>query len=89
MTTKTYKVIFWHGRGSVQHDRCDREFAAQIESICGPYDVENKCSWFTGTIDEFVEQYGRPIIVYQSDPTQQTDEDGVIGVTRYSNFGQR
>jgi hypothetical protein len=84
MTTKTYKVIFWHGRGS-DLDRRDRQFTEQIESICGPYDTENRCSTFMGTLDEFIEQYGRPIIVYPS----QDDEDGVIGVTRHSNFGQR
>lgn len=77
---KTYRIFFWHGR--------TESLAEEIYAIDGVTANGEGDLHYTGSLDEFVVQYGRHFIVkpqHDKDP----EYDDLICVTQYGSWSAR
>lgn len=76
----TYRIFFWHGRTESHADR--------IKAIDGVTVDDEGDLHYTGSLDNFVVQYGRHFIVKpQHDDNPEYDD--LICVTQYNSWGMR
>lgn len=75
---KTYRIFFWHGRSEA--------LATELSVFCTTDD--NGDLFYTGSLDDFLTQYGRHFIVKPQHDID-SDYDDLICVTQYSSWGQR
>ena len=67
-----YKVVMFHGHNG--------KLKKTLSEMCGEFDEENNCFWWSESIDEFLVRYGGNIQVYQG--------ARIITVSQFDKFSQ-